>query len=197
MNFLAHAWLSFNNPEILVGNMISDFVKGKKQYDFDIAIQKGIKLHRQIDEYTDKHPATKKASSIFKPFIGAYAGAFTDVVYDHFLARDTYEFTESSLLLFTENTYAILQDHEEILPEKFAKMLPYMMQQNWLWNYREIAGIEKSFAGIVRRAKFLDNSSGAFSCFINHYQEFKNYYKLFFPDLKNQSSIYYGLLLNE
>jgi len=29
MNFLAHAYLSFYNPPVLVGNMIADFVKGK------------------------------------------------------------------------------------------------------------------------------------------------------------------------
>jgi hypothetical protein len=29
MNYLAHAYLSFNEPDILVGNLISDFVKGK------------------------------------------------------------------------------------------------------------------------------------------------------------------------
>jgi hypothetical protein len=27
MNYLAHAWLSFNDDAILTGNMISDFVK--------------------------------------------------------------------------------------------------------------------------------------------------------------------------
>ncbi len=36
MNYLAHAYLSFNDPEILVGNMISDFVKGKKKFDYPI-----------------------------------------------------------------------------------------------------------------------------------------------------------------
>jgi len=30
MNYLAHAYLSFDHEEILVGNLISDFVKGKK-----------------------------------------------------------------------------------------------------------------------------------------------------------------------
>jgi acyl carrier protein phosphodiesterase len=39
MNYLAHAYLSFNDPEILVGNMISDFVKGKKKFDFPLRIQ--------------------------------------------------------------------------------------------------------------------------------------------------------------
>jgi acyl carrier protein phosphodiesterase len=42
MNFLAHAYLSFNNPEILVGNMISDFVKGSRQFQYPEAIQNGI-----------------------------------------------------------------------------------------------------------------------------------------------------------
>ena len=31
MNYLAHAYLSFGDPDILAGNMISDFVKGKKK----------------------------------------------------------------------------------------------------------------------------------------------------------------------
>ncbi|KAF0239868.1 MAG: hypothetical protein FD183_1294 [Chitinophagaceae bacterium] len=49
MNYLAHAYLSFNEPSILLGNMISDYVKGKKQYDYPLLIQKGIHLHRAID----------------------------------------------------------------------------------------------------------------------------------------------------
>ena len=36
MNFLAHAFLSFNDPDILTGNMISDFVKGKQKFDFPL-----------------------------------------------------------------------------------------------------------------------------------------------------------------
>ena len=192
MNFLAHAFLSFNDPEILVGNMISDFVKGKRQYDFDLKIQKGIKLHRQIDEFTDKHPATKKASAILKPIIGTYAGAFTDVVYDHFLAKDVHQFSDISLHLLAANTYSILELHESILPEKFGKMLPFMKQQNWLVNYGKVTGIEKSFAGLARRAKFLDNSTMAYECFIDNYKAFETCYHLFFPELKNQTIIYYN-----
>ena len=42
MNYLAHACLSFGKPDILLGNMINDFIKGKKQFDYPAAIQKGI-----------------------------------------------------------------------------------------------------------------------------------------------------------
>ena len=61
MNYLAHAYLSFNRPGILVGNMISDFVKGKKKYDYPPDILSGIDLHRAIDDFTDMHPVTKSA----------------------------------------------------------------------------------------------------------------------------------------
>ena len=92
MNYLAHAWLSFGQRDILVGNMISDFVKGKKRFDYSEPVQKGITLHRAIDTFTDEHEATKEAKKFFKPVVGLYAGAFMDIVYDHFLATDENEF---------------------------------------------------------------------------------------------------------
>ena len=108
MNYLAHAYFSFNHPEILAGNMISDFVKGKKKYDFPPGIQKGIALHREIDAFTDIHEATKMAKEIFRPHYRLYSGAFIDVVYDYFLANDKTVFTDSSLLNFSLTTYTVV-----------------------------------------------------------------------------------------
>ena len=48
-----------NDPDILPGNKISDFIKGKKQFDYPEKIQAGIKLHGAIDEFTERHPAKK------------------------------------------------------------------------------------------------------------------------------------------
>ena len=75
MNFLAHAHLSFNHPQILVGNLISDFVKGKKQYEYTAAIHKGIQLHRAIDNFTDTHEATQKIKFFFRPQYRLYSFA--------------------------------------------------------------------------------------------------------------------------
>ena len=110
MNYLAHAYLSFGHPQILLGNMISDFVKGKKQFDYAPLVQKGIKLHRAIDSFTDTHPATKEMKKIFTPVYRLYAGAFGDIVYDYFLANDKKEFeTDESLQQFSQNTYTLLE----------------------------------------------------------------------------------------
>ena len=187
MNYLAHAYLSFGRPGILVGNMISDHVKGKKKYDYPEQIQQGIAVHREIDRFTDIHSATKEAKEIFRPAYRLYAGSLMDVVYDHFLALDEKEFTDESLKAFTINTYAMLDQFTDHFPEKFSRMYPYMKAQNWLYNYRYRQGIEKSLAGVVRRAKYLEESDTAYLLFNEHYDKLKELYEIFFPELKNMT----------
>lgn len=185
MNYLAHAYLSFNIPGVLVGNMISDFVKGKKQFDFPEEIQEGIRLHRQIDRFTDEHPATKEARKFFTSSAGPYGGAFVDIVYDHFLALDTRELDEEQWKTFSQVTYSRLTGYQFLLPEKFAQMLPYMQSQDWLFNYRFAWGIENSFRGLARRAKYLSGSEQVFQDFRKHYDGLKILYDDFFPSVKN------------
>ena len=187
MNYLAHAYLSFGRAGILVGNMISDHVKGKKKYDYPEQIQQGIAVHREIDRFTDIHPATKEAKEIFRPAYRLYAGSLMDVIYDHFLALDENEFTDESLKAFSVNTYAMLDQFTDHFPEKFSRMYPYMKAQNWLYNYRYRQGIEKSLAGVVRRAKYLEESDTAYLLFNEHYNKLKDLYQLFFPELKNMT----------
>lgn len=150
--------------------MISDYVKGKKKFDYPANILKGIMLHRDIDTYTDLHSATKEAKKIFKPQYRLYSGAFVDVVYDHFLAIDENYFTKASLFSFSQQVYSDIDQHLNWLVEKFAFMYPYMKKQNWLYNYRNRWGIEKSMGGVARRAVYLNDSQPAFQLFEQHYQ---------------------------
>lgn len=197
MNFLAHAYLSFNHTEVLVGNMISDFVKGKKKFDYAAGIQQGIVLHRQIDTFTDVHEATKEAAKFLKPAVGLYAGAFVDVAYDHFLANDPNEFTDASLYDHTISTYNILTQYEPILPAPFQSMLPFMKSQNWLYNYKSLTGTKRSFDGVVRRASYLYSSTEVFDLFQQHYTALQACYNAFFPGVKAFSFLKLQQLTNE
>ena len=185
MNYLAHAYLSFNESGILTGNMISDFVKGKKKFDYNNTIQKGIILHRAIDEFTDSHIATKKAKLFFKPDYRLYSGAFVDVVYDHFLAIDENEFDESSLKKFSLHTYDLLNADEEFFPENFKHLFYYMRSENWLFNYKFKQSVYKSFAGLVRRASYMHEHQTAYNIFEKNYDELKTCYQNFFPSVKH------------
>jgi len=196
MNYLAHAYLSFGDEQVLVGNLISDFVKGKKKFNYPEGIQRGITLHRAIDTYTDANEVTKLAKDIFRPSYRLYSGAFMDVVYDHFLATDPDQFSEDTLNQFSKNTYEILERHSKFLPDRFAGMFPYMRSQNWLFNYRTIWGTESSFGGLVRRARYLQESQTACSLFEENYQTLQRYYKAFFPQLKSFAQTEYKDIAN-
>jgi len=195
MNYLAHAYLSFGNTNILLGNMMSDFVKGKKKFDYDETIQKGITLHRLIDNYTDHHKATKEAKQYFKSAVGLYSGAFVDVVYDHFLANDTVHWKEKSLSTFSSEIYATLQTNIEVLPPKLQQMLPYMKMQDWLYNYQFHSGIEKSFEGLARKALYLNNSISAFEAFTHHYFTLQHLSQSFLTDVKNFAAVEFHRLM--
>jgi len=184
MNFLAHSYLSFNHPDILAGNMISDFVKGKKKFEYSQGILDGINLHRQIDSFTDEHAATKEARQFLKPAAGLYSGAFVDVAYDHFLANDINEFTDASLRSHAIRTYDILSEYHDVLPANFQLMFPYMQSQNWLYNYKSLTGAKNSFGGVVRRASYLYSSVEVFDLFEKHYYSLEMCYKNFFPFVK-------------
>jgi acyl carrier protein phosphodiesterase len=184
MNYLAHAYLSFNHPQVLVGNMISDFVKGKARFEYERLVQAGIQLHRDIDCFTDTHEATREAREIFRPQYRLYSGAIVDVLYDHFLATDPEEFSDASLLQFTQTAYSHLEQHAADLPGRFLLMLPYMKSENWLYNYRYPFGMERSLRGLVRRAAYLSDHQPAFELFNEHYAGLQALYKEFFKDVK-------------
>ena len=184
MNYLAHAYLSFKHPNLLVGNMISDFVKGKKKFDYPSGIQKGISLHRAIDDFTDNHVATKEMKQVFKSAYGLYSGAFADVVYDHFLANDNLLFKEETLFDFSQWVYNTLETDISVCPPEFQHMFPYMKLHNWLYNYRLRDGICRSFNGLVRRAKYMDEGDTAFALFEQHYELLQQCYRDFFPEIE-------------
>jgi acyl carrier protein phosphodiesterase len=186
MNYLAHAYLSFGHPQVLVGNTISDFVKGRSQYAYERQIQSGIRLHRAIDAFTDTHPATAAAKEFFRPHYRLYSGAIVDVLYDHFLANDVSCFgSESDLAHFSQNAYRTLETYAPILPPRFLQLLPYMKAQDWLYHYKHREGIAKSLQGLVRRAAYLSDAETAFLLFEHHYHQLQACYADFIEDVKS------------
>ena len=178
MNFLAHAMLSFDDNQILSGNMFADFVKGLKALEqFPKGIKTGILLHRKIDEYTDHHPATLKAKNIFRPQYRLYSGAFVDIVFDHFLANDPRYFPDlKELKRQTEHIYAEVYKNEAYFPEKFSYLFKIMSQENWLYEYHNFKGLKQGLAGITRRAKYLDEWQIGFELCMRHYYELNQLY---------------------
>lgn len=183
MNFLAHAWLSFHDPDLLAGNMMADFIRGKQMWAFSPSVQQGIRLHRAIDEYTDRHPETRRASSYLRAACGRYSGVFMDVIYDHFLARDPRYFSLRKLTNFSQETYQSLAGYAPVFPERFRQVFHYMQSQDWLTGYRDTGHIASAFQGIYRRATYLEPSDGALLALEAHYEALGRSAAVFLPEV--------------
>ncbi|RXP52297.1 DUF479 domain-containing protein [Lutibacter sp. HS1-25] len=184
MNFLAHLYLSKNNKNILIGNFIADAVKGKKHNNYPREIQIGILLHREIDNYTDNHPIVKKSMHRLHPRYRHYDGVIIDILYDHFLAKNWNMYSPISLESYAENTYHFLTKNAADFPEKLQKLLPNMIQYNWLVNYATLEGIERVLGGMNRRTKGISQMNLAIEDLNLHYNEFEEDFTNFFKDLE-------------
>jgi acyl carrier protein phosphodiesterase len=186
MNFLAHLYLSGNNPQRMLGNFIGDFVRGRNLVEqFGEALAEGIELHRAIDEYTDRHPTVKKSKDRLRPKYRHYAPVIVDVYYDHFLANLWANYHTQPLAEYAQAAYKLIEQNEAIVPQQVKNMMPYMMKGNWLVNYGSIEGINRALTGLSRRTTHVSHMEEASKDLERHYLDFKNEFEEFFPELKN------------
>ncbi|HCR54256.1 MAG TPA: DUF479 domain-containing protein [Cytophagales bacterium] len=189
MNFLAHVYLSGNDPQLMIGNFIGDFVKGRNLNDrYNADIVKGIELHRAIDEFTDQHEVVLNSKVRLRPKYRHYSGVIVDMYYDHFLAKNWNDFHDISLQSFASQFYALLKENESILPKEVLYMMPYMIKGNWFVNYAQKDGIHRALTGMSRRTSFDSKMDEAIEDLSKHYTLFENEFLDFFPSLKTFSN---------
>lgn len=186
MNILAHAWLSGRNDDYLIGNFIGDFIKGDPAASrhglLPLEID-GIRIHRAIDSFTDAHPDVQAVRTILHPRCHKYAGVAVDVFFDHFLATQFKEVTGDQLDEFVGYVYQLLRTRTDRLPPRAARMAHYMMEQDWLRNYKTTAGIDRALSGLARRTQFPSGLDTAVDDLVVHYDTINLHFLRFWPQL--------------
>jgi len=187
MNFLAHIYLSFGDDEITIGNFIADSIRGNKYKHLPNRIQKGILLHREIDTYTDAHPIAKLSSKRLHQNYSHYSMVIVDIFYDHFLAKNWKQYSDTPLDIYVDQFYNLLEDNFTILPEGTKRMVPYMISDNWLLNYSKMEGISRVLNGMNRRTNNKSKMNFAIMDLEKHYDAFEVEFTSFFNELVNFS----------
>jgi len=183
MNFLAHIYLSGNNDLMKIGNFMADGIRGNDYLEYPEEIQKGIILHRAIDTFTDAHPIWRQSKHRLHERYGHYSGVIIDILYDHFLAKNWNQYTDEDLEDYVERFYQSLKDNYAILSPKTKKLMPYMIESNWLVSYASIAGIERILFQMDYRTKHRVHMQNAIQELQEFYTEFEEEFTLFFKDL--------------
>lgn len=190
MNFLAHLFLSRHNDDLMIGNYLGDFVKGPINGQFSPIINSGIRLHRQIDSFTDSHPIRMEQRKLFSEKRRRYAGVILDVAYDHFLSRNWAEFSTESRTRFIKTVYQVLDYHNEIFPTRASFFLDWMITADALNRYHHLRGIESTFQLMSRRGRTHAALIGASSEIRENYELIGAGFMTFFPDLIDQVSVW-------
>jgi acyl carrier protein phosphodiesterase len=187
MNFLAHLLLSGNSENVIMGNYVADFVKGRlteeKTRLFHPDFVQGLKLHRFIDSYTDTHPVVKEVRHRIALTHGKSASVAVDLFFDHFLAKDFSFYSGESLPGFCERMYQVIRRNGELVPDAMRPMADAMVKGHWLEGYALPDGIGKSINGLARRYSFMSSLAGAEKDLMVNFDFYQTRFQLFFPEL--------------
>ncbi|HNQ82643.1 MAG TPA: DUF479 domain-containing protein, partial [Bacteroidales bacterium] len=97
MNFLAHLYLSGKEEDVIIGNFVADAIKGNSLGHYPQGMERGIRLHREIDSYTDSHELFRASRNRLAPRYNHFSGIIVDLYYDHFLAKFWNEYSNEDL----------------------------------------------------------------------------------------------------
>ena len=189
MNHLAHFFLSGDNDDIKIGNFIADFISNKEVNDYTEGVQQGIKLHREIDAFTDTHPVVKQSTKRLHPFHHKYSPVIVDIYYDYLLGRNWARFTEGSYLkgissrTYVNNIYKLLTNRKNDLPIKLQSRIDQMIADDWLMKYTTFEGLNEAFNRIEKYAAFPGNFGNAALHLEMYLEDFNKEFIEFFPEL--------------
>ena len=136
MNHLAHFLLSASDPALLVGGFLGDFVKGRLNGQYPHDIENGIKLHRAIDAFTDRHPIVRRSCLRPDNEFRRVAPIMMDIIYDYFLARHWHRFREDSLEQFSDHVSGTILNYDTELPTSALRFISYVAEHKSLKKLR-------------------------------------------------------------
>lgn len=183
MNYLAHIYLSGDSDEIKIGNFIGDYVKGGKYRDYPDLVSYGIRMHRSIDSFTDRHPDVRECLQLLKPGYGRYAGIVADIFFDHFLAHNWQDYSPVTLQHFSRHAHSVFLSNFNLLPFRVKQFLPFLIHHRRLESYARRESMFDVLEIMSRRTSLPSNSHWAARLLDEEYHRFEAHFRSFFAEM--------------
>lgn len=185
MNHLAHALLAGDEPGMVFGGLLADFVRGAPDPALPRTVRAGIRLHRRIDRYTDAHPAVAAARARFAPPLRRYAGILLDVWFDHCLARDFAHWSAVPLDAFSGRVQETLAAHTASMPPRMRDFVRYMQAHDLPAAYADRGEIAVTLIGLSRRLRRANPLAAALPALVADDPALTRHFQDFFPAVMN------------
>tara|TARA_R110002110_G_C13470513_1_gene720830 strand:+ start:72340 stop:72969 length:630 start_codon:yes stop_codon:yes gene_type:complete len=151
MNFLAHFHLAWPDAGLVAGGLEGDFCKGPLCGKLEAGIERGVKLHRAVDAFTDNHPLVAQLRTELPSPLRRYAGILIDLSFDHYLTIHWSMFSALPLAEFNRQIYSVLQAHERALSPGSQRMVQRLIEHDILGLYHNWDTVPASAARIGQR----------------------------------------------
>jgi acyl carrier protein phosphodiesterase len=183
LNYIAHIHIGSHTQTNLLGNFLGDFVKGSQLQYLPFDIEKGIRLHRSIDVFTDSHPLVIELKQCFPSDIRRMAGVIIDIYFDYLLMRTWKRYSDIHFnIIFTE-FYQLLEQFS--LPDNlhFNQQAERLKTHQWLNQYINLETCFRAFIGIENRLKNkVIFAKKAQSFLLQHSDQLESSFQQFYPE---------------
>lgn len=194
MNYLAHLHLAAKTHTSFSGNFLGDFVKGNPDGLYSKQIVEGIRLHRYVDGFTDKHPRVLAAKLLFPKPLRRYAPIALDMFWDHCLASKWPAYHTQSLsrfCLFAEQKIADEMKSEPAdLPERFLRVNGWVWEDKWLESYQKMDNISYALQRMSTRSDRMSPLAETSQVLIDNYAELTQIFDLLYKDVLKASDVF-------
>lgn len=183
VNFLAHVYLAHGEPDLIVGQLCGDFIRGRNLEQFAPLVACGIRVHRAVDTYTDRHPLNLQARQLFVAPYRRFAGIIADVAYDHYLAQAWDSYCDIPLPQYAAMVDQALAARLSSLPPDLQRFVPYLQSEKLLQNNTKRAHIDLTLQRLSMRRKSMKTLATAGPVLWENNERLKQLFDEFFPQL--------------
>lgn len=198
MNFVGHAYIARNNPELIAGNFAGDSYKGHLE-NFSYLpkhILNGIALHRYIDNFTDSSPLIKSVGQRFQQAgITKVAYIASDILLDHYLTKNWKHYSTDTLDQFINIIYQETDKNLMYLEEDFCFMYAKLKEFRWLYHYQTEEGIDQVLWQFSRRLSFKNDLSRCMAIYQDQKAAMDKDFKDFMTSIVENSVPYIAQLI--
>ncbi|GFO53742.1 ACP phosphodiesterase [Geomonas sp. Red276] len=181
MNYLFHLYLSGDDPDLLTGNFMGDFVKGRLDDRFPPAIRAGIELHRAIDSFAHTDLHFNQSRLRIAPSFGLYRGVLVDLFYDHFLAASWEHWSDEPLPHYLERVRDIVESRRVLLPGRLQQLVPIIFA-DLIPSYLDPEGVGLALDRMSRRIRRPNPLARGGKELVLNYAGFREDFEEFLPD---------------
>lgn len=183
MNYLAHSFLSGNNEDLLIGNLVTDLIKKRDEVHYSVGIRHGIELHRKIDSFTDNHRLVKESLEMVRTSQGKYAPVVLDILWDYFLCNNWERYSNEDLQVFSNGVYKLLEKNYSNLQDAVVRRFKSMIAHNFLMSCADQSALISTFEHLNKRVRFSSNFAVASDIVIEHEQELNVNFNVLFTEM--------------